>query len=524
MPLGNWKDLFDSSGKTIQPPITGIERVGCGITFKPYHADELKSALFKIKRGNRLFHSVETGKTYWVPEGYYVDEEFSLIKHQGVNQILIEESWEAFEKHFCKESQALASHQVLNIDVIQAEQLKQLRSHEEAYYAVKIAFMPFWRLSIDDEVSLFSFQKVLKQLPIPFQYKSKQEYEHFFQAYGTHYIKSAWVGGKAMLVLSIPKSTGLTESELRKSLNSYRGLLFDENERGHLGKLREQAECMLLVQGGDSTRLSALSSLDETRYQDWLTTIKDNPKVIGFEAAGLWTLSKEQQKATALLEAYKAKTIFTPLSALFYYEQKLYLIRGQECRCYSFETGKTGERKRLSDFWPALLRMTGFDQIDAALMGRNIHSFEGESLNNKLFLFSGEQYIRLNIETKQIDEGYPKSIIEQWPGVTFDRIDAALTLDSESLYFFYGEQYIRYNLIENQVDPGYPQLIREKWTGMSFDRIDTAVSWNADKAYFFRGHEAICYDSLQYRVEEGPVKLLFNNYCEDWDLFENDPL
>ncbi len=526
MLLGNWKLLFDSSGKTTLPPITGLDRVGHGITFKPHQADELKAGLFKITRGNRLFQSAETGKTYWVPEGYDVTDDLPLTTHQIVNQVLIEASWEDFEKHFCREAQRAASHQVLSVDVIQAEQIKRLRSDEEAYYAIKTAFMPFWTLSIDDEMTLVSVQTALKRLPIPFQYKYRREYEQFFQQYGTHYIKKAWVGGKAMLVLSIAKSTGMTESEIRKALNSCSGLLRSgsQNEVGSLAKLRQHADCMLLVQGGDSTKLNVLSSLEEARYHEWLATIKDNPKVVEFEAAGIWTLFRNKQKATALLEAYKASTIFTPLSALFRYDQKLYLIRGQECRCYSIETGKTGEAKRLSELWPALSDITGFNSVDAVITGKHIRSFEGESLSNKLFFFKGNQCIRLDIETKQIDEGYPKSIAEQWPGVSFDRIDAALTLDSESLYFFKGEQYIRYNLLKNQVDPSYPKLIRDKWVGITFDRIDTAITWKENKVYFFRGHKAMSYDSVQYRADVGYPKLLVSNYCEEWDLFETDAL
>jgi hypothetical protein len=522
MPLGNLKHLFDSSGKTTLPPITGLDRVGYGITFKPHQADELKAGLFKITQGSRIFQSAETGKTYWVPEGYDVTDDFPLTTHQILNQVLIEASWEDFEKHFCKNAELAASHQLLPVDAIQVEQLKRLRSDEEAYYAVKTAFMPFWTLSIDDEMTLVSVQKALKLLPIPFQYKYRRKYEQFFQQYGTHYIKRAWVGGKAMLVLSIAKSTGMTQSEIRKALNSCSGLFgrYSRNEVDSLAKLRQHAECMLLVQGGDSTKMNILSSLDEGRYHEWLATIKDNPKVVEFEAAGIWTLFSAQQKATALLEAYKASTIFTPLSAMFRYEQKLYLIRGQECNCYSIQSGKTGETKRLTDLWPALSEITGFDQVEAVLTGTHIRSPDGESLSNKLFFFKGNQCIRLDIETKQIDEGYPKSIVEQWPGMSFDRIDAALTLDSESLYFFKGEEYIRYNLIENQVDPGYPKLIRDMWVGITFDKIDTAITWKENKAYFFRGHEVISYDSVQYCAEVGPPKLLVSNYCEEWGLFD----
>jgi hypothetical protein len=386
---------------------------------------------------------------------------------------------------------------------------------------VRSSFIPFWTVYIPD-VTEFSDKKAFTlKIPTPFQPRYRREYEKFFDLYGTHYIKRAWIGGKLMLAFSIAKSTQLTKQEIRKALNTCYALASENPDiRESLEKLQLHSECMMLGQGGEPTKLGALSSLDKAHYNEWLTTVSENPKVVEFDAVGIWTLISDENKAKALLDAYKAATIFTPFSAIFSHNNQVYFIRGNECICYNVETRKTGEPKLLNEKWPSLLEFNGFETVDAVLKGTHIRSCEGTRLTNKLFFFKGNRCLRLDIETKQIDEGYPKPTAEQWPGVTFERIDATLSADSESLYFFMGDQYIRYNLIENKAEPGYPKPIRERWGGITFDRIDAAIAWTNGNAYFFRGEKYTCYDTVKYRVREGYPKILVGNYIEDWNLFD----
>jgi len=515
MPLFNLKSLFSSSEKTdAPPPIIGLDVVGRGIRFTPYQPYELKEVLFKRTHLNHIFHAVEEGKIYSVPDGYEVDEISPMSANQALSQIIIDESWDSFKKRFNIDPHITASHQVVNVEVKTGE-LKQLRSDEEAYYAARHFFMAFWTLSLSD-VTRFSDKNVFAlKIPTPYQYKNRKEYEKFFERYGTHYIKRAWIGGKLVLAFSVAKSTQLTKQDIRKGLNTCY-----TTQKESLEQLQKDSECLILGQGGDPTKLAALSSLDEAPYNEWLATIKEMPKVVEFEAVGIWTLLSDNNKAKALLDAYKAATTFTPLSAIINYDDRVYFLRGHECICYNTETRKTGEPKLITDMWPSLLEIKGFEMVEAVLKGTYIKSCEGIYLRHQLFLFKGNQCVRLNIESKQIDEGYPKPIAKQWPGVTFERIDATLSTDSESLYFFMGEQYIRYNLIENQVDPGYPKPIKERWAGITFDRIDAIMIWKDGMADFFKGDEYIRYNTVKYCAEEGYPKMLVGNYIEDWNLFD----
>lgn len=89
--------------------------------------------------------------------------------------------------------------------------------------------------------------------------------------------------------------------------------------------------------------------------------------------------------------------------------------------------------------------------------------------NGKIYLFKGDQYVRLTETT--MDEGYPRAVSswnglpESWAG----GIDAALMrLDSNQIYFFRGRRYVRYSSVPDGPDPGYPAWINKNW--MPFPR------------------------------------------------------
>ncbi len=526
MPFLNFQNLFSSSAKMPKPdappPIIGLDVVGRGITLKPHQAYEFKKVLFKRTKGDRIFHATETGKTYAVPEEYEVSETHPVPANQALDGIIIEESWEHFGEYFNLDAHVAASDNIFSVDA-KVGQTKPLRFEEDYYCVVKTFFIPFWTLSLQD-VTVFSDKNAFQlKIPTPFQYKYRREYKKFFERYGTHYIKRAWIGGKARLVLTIAKSAGMTTQDIRKSFNACNTLASDSPDasvKETVEQLQKHSECMVLAQGGESATLSARSLLDDTRYNEWLATVRENPKVVEFDAAGIWTLISDKEKAKALLDAYSAATIFTSFSALFSDDgQKVYFIRGKECTCYNVETHQTGEPKLITDMWPSLLKITGFETVYAVLKGTHVRSDEGTRLRSKLFLFKENQCVRLDIKTKQIDEGYPKPIAEQWPGVTFERIDAILGVDSESVYFFMDDQYIHYNLIDNKAD-SEQQPIGEGWVGLTFDRIDAAIAWKNGIAYFFRGNEYICYDTIKYCALGGYPKFLVGSYVEDWHLFD----
>lgn len=502
------------------PDIPGLDMVGRGIYIRPRQPFELKEVLFR-QAGHRLYASRETGQSYRVPAGYEVNDSPPMPAAQALNQMVIEESWERFEKQTSLDVGLAVGSAPFSIDV-NAGQTGQLRVEEEAYYALRNSFIPLWTVYLPDS-RRDSGEVFDIDVPVPYNPAQRRAYERFFERFGTHYVKRVWVGGKAMLAFTIAKSSAMTKEDIKAGLKASQAGLGTQSahseQQKNKEKLQNNSECTVFGKGGDELKLAALSSLDEALYNDWLATVKDNPQVIEFDACGIWTLIDDPEKARALREAYTEATVFTPLRVVFNLDRRLHVFRGEHCFSYDLDKFETTRPYRIREKWPAL-REVGFEQVDAAFLGKYLTSSAGEDLSRKLYFFNRGSYVRLDVDTQTIDPGYPKPIAEGWPGVTFERIDATLNVDSEALYFFRGNQYIRFNMTNNRADEGYPDSVGKRWAGVTFDRIDAAVYWGNAKVFFFRGNQHIRYDMVNYRTDPGYPKFIVGNYVEDWKFFD----
>lgn len=501
-------------------PMPGMDMIGRGVYIRPQQTFELKEIVFP-RRNEKSCFSKEIGQTYSLPEGYEVNDSPPMPSGQALNQVLIEESWERFEKQNSLDIGVAVSNAPFSVNMNSA-QTAQLRSDEEAYYALRNSFIPLWTLYITDS-HLISDDFFAADIPTPYAPEHRRAYDLFFERYGTHYIKRVWVGGKATLAFTIAKATALSKEDIQAGIKASQTGLGDASlnttQRQQKEKLQNNSQCTVFGKGGDEIKLAALSSLDEAKYNEWLTTIKDNPQVIEFDACGIWTLIGDSAKAQALQTAYSEATVFTPLRILFNLDKRVHVFRGNQCFSYGLENSDTSALSLIRKQWPMLFSIE-FEQVDAAFLGKYLTSSSGEDLSRKLYFFNRNKYIRVDVDKKAIDPGYPKTIAEGWPGVNFDRIDATLNVASDALYFFRGNQYIRFNMINNCADPGYPELVSTRWVGVNFDRIDAAVYWGNAKVYFFRDNQHIRYDMVNYRADPGYPKFIIGNYVEDWKFFE----
>lgn len=138
-----------------------------------------------------------------------------------------------------------------------------------------------------------------------------------------------------------------------------------------------------------------------------------------------------------------------------------------------------------------------FNRIDAAL----------DYGNGKVYLFSGKQYTRVDKQTGRVDANYPKDIHEQWEGVSFDRIDAAVTWPNGKTYFFNGNNYIRYDNANTRADESYPRTINAKtWPGLGLTSVDAVLNFENGKTYFFKGNQYYRFDESNDRLDEGYPK------------------
>ncbi len=500
--------------------IPGLEVVGRGVYLRPNQPYQLKSVLFKRTEYLPYF-SKETALTYGVPAGYEVNDSPPMPATQALNQSIVEESWDRFEKRTTMDASLAVSNAPFSVDV-NASQTGQLRQEEESYYAMRTSFIPLWTVYLPSTVGV-SDDDFEIDVPVPFDSAKRRQYAKFFDRYGTHFISRAWVGGKAALALTISKQTQMTKSEIQAGIKaSMAGLgssSVSTSDQESKDKLQTNSQCTVFGKGGDELKLAALSTLDNVLYNEWLATVKDNPQVIELEVRGIWTLMHDDAKAQALMEAYKEETVSPPLRVVFNLDGHVHFFEDSCYYTYDIEKRVTSAPNKIRDRWPELFKV-GFERVDAAFLGKYLTSPEGEDLSRKLFLFNRDKYIRWDIDNDTIDPGYPRPIAVGWPGVDFERIDATLNLTPESIYFFCGNKYIRFNSLKHHADEGYSELISRRWTGVTFDRIDSAMYWGNGKCYFFSGSQYIRYDTVMWRADPGYPKAILGHYVEDWKFFE----
>lgn len=506
-----------SHAATVDTP--GLDAVGHGIFLRPHQPHELKRVLFA--RGDFrpiAFHDAD--QVYQLPAGYEVDDSPPMPANQFLNQVMIEESFDRFNKQMTLDANLAAGLGAFSVNST-ASMARNIRSNEEAYYALRSSCIPLWSVYLSEYDNLApELQEA--DIPAPFRHEHRAAYDRFFEYFGSHYIKRVWIGGKAQLFLTINKSTGLSEEEIKSGLQASFGTASggaNAKQASSRERLQSSSQCCVAGKGGDELKLAAMSTLDEARYNDWIASIRANPQIIEMEVAGLWTLLADPDKAKALREAYQEASSFTAISAAFAVDKLVYFIRGRRYFAYDIEKQSSSKPRPLVETWPQL-GPSGFERIDAAFSGRDLIAHDGAPLARKLFLLRKDQVVRLDVDRNEIDPGYPRRYAEEFPGVPFDRVDATLELGRDTIFFFSGNKYIRFNLRTNQVEDGYPDLIHKRWQGVTFDRIDAAIYWGNGKVYFFKEDQHIRFDMVTLRADPGYPRQIVGNYVEDWRFFD----
>jgi hypothetical protein len=189
-----------------------------------------------------------------------------------------------------------------------------------------------------------------------------------------------------------------------------------------------------------------------------------------------------------------------------------YLFSGDEYIRYTdISDGRDdGYPRRIKGAWIGI--PTSFQSdIDAALWRES---------NGKIYLFKGDEYVRLEGTNATMDAGYPRPIEGNWPGLPASftsGIDAAFWRESNNkIYFFKGNQYARIDTETATMDAGYPRAIAGNWPGLpgSFTLgIDSALMRRDNhKIYFFRGKQYVRIDGETSAMDAGYPNWIDKNW------------
>jgi hypothetical protein len=535
------------SDSTSAPEIPGSEFLGRGVYLSPRQPYELKDFLLTRTRKSRLLNiHAGTERAYAIPEDSEVNHSPPLPAGTCIGQTIIEESWSRFSRELTLNASAAVGDQGLSIDATSFHG-SNLQSAEDSYYAMRKSFIPFYSVylpRVDQSVVVEDVANELtrKKINVPFDPNSRSDYAKIFDRFGTHYVKSAWIGGKASLIFVVDKS--LSKEEIKSGIEvTFAGTKTGAATSEIQERVRAHSSCTVFGSGGDATALAKLTTLSAKDYDAWVDSVKNNPEVIEFGVAGIWTLLTDHREAQALKEAYLWESKFSPLNCIIPYKRWLVFTKGYEAFDYarqqdpkeimlhqgthsrlyglyrSIYQDKAEPRPRLKlvNYLPALDsdRYSDFQQPHAAFT-----LAVGRDQDWKLYLFNWRECLRIDVNTRAVDDGYPRGMSEEWPDVDLDRIDAAVSVGPDKIYFFRGAQYIRLDRRDGGWRLGIKDSIKKHWPGVVFDKIDTAAYWGSNKIYFFSEDQYIRYDFGSHRADPGYPRSLSSNYLEDWELFD----
>lgn len=187
--------------------------------------------------------------------------------------------------------------------------------------------------------------------------------------------------------------------------------------------------------------------------------------------------------------------------------KRVYFFSGTEYSRFDHPADSVDLRYPLtiSTFWNGL-----FPSVDAALNWGN----------GKVYFFSGSQYSRFDARLDRVEPGYPRAIAGAWTDAAtsaFDTgIDAAVNWGNGKAYLFKGDQYIRHDIVSDNLDPGYPKRIGPNWgnvAGTIFERdLDAAINWGNGKVYWFKGTQYGRIDVATKSLDPGYPRPIAGNW------------
>lgn len=137
----------------------------------------------------------------------------------------------------------------------------------------------------------------------------------------------------------------------------------------------------------------------------------------------------------------------------------------------------------------------------------------------KAYFFSGNGYVRFDLDHNQVDPGYPKYIKTHWHGVWAADLTAILPAEDDKIFFVKGTECVRYDLKADRADPGYPRALADEFPGVFTESIDAAVAWSDGCYYFVCGNEVMRFDANTHQLLPGYPRRLSEDPHHRWFAF-----
>ncbi len=233
-------------------------------------------------------------------------------------------------------------------------------------------------------------------------------------------------------------------------------------------------------------------------------------KFVCLNPANNWTVEAGYPKSPIGAGPGFLSAMGNGISASFWcdHNQKVYFFKKDEYYRVDPNNGWTVEPdypKPIAGNWPGMPADFA-NGIDAALWS---------DTNKRIYFFKGNQYVKINPSVSwNVEAGYPKPISGNWPGFPASfasGVDAAIySYVNNKIYFFKGNKYLRINpSVSWNMEAGYPKTISSSWRNMpsEFNRgVDSAL-WDktTDKVFFLKTEDLWYTSSFSGTSSASPV-------------------
>jgi hypothetical protein len=239
-----------------------------------------------------------------------------------------------------------------------------------------------------------------------------------------------------------------------------------------------------------------------------VTVAPDTTNIMSYYASMGPTISPDQRAIIRQNILRGTRSVLLHTAAVNWENGKVYFFKGDRFIRYDLATNRADPNfpERIFDHWEMPFRWN----IDAGFV-----------VGSMAYFFSGDSYIEYDMKKEAfvpscLVDGYPPKMAQRWSGWPADwqghRVDAAANWHNGKAYFFSGQECFSYDLETKKIDDGYPRKIAEEFPDLPFaDNLDGVVAVDPDHVYFFAGHRW-----CRYSIEKKQVIQTFEDFRGDW--------
>lgn len=546
-------------------PMPGLELLGRGIYLKPRQPYELKQRILKPQRteAGRTVYCADVGKSYFVPDEFVVNHSPPMPVGQTLNQTVIEQSWESLESHFEVNANVAAGVAAFSVKANNS-QIVQLRSSEEAYYALRTSFIPAWTVDLIEQPDVTALRRSLKKVSdqieaVPRKIALEALGEELIWMYDIQTLlsKRSQEPDNTYLAKLRDEISKMVPKALVKVIPSplevehFDALLkaFGIDKEGEIDRTKFERSCRgqyetFFQQFGTHfvkrVWVGGTATLAFTINKSGVKDLKEIQAGINATYGGLGAGTATNQKNTrAKLEENSTCSVWGKGGD----ESKLAGLNTLDQGNYNgwLESVKTNPQvieMEVVGIW-SLLRDKSTNELTAeatALLEAYREIYEFAPIAAVFSCLGDAVYFIKSTPPQRVDRYEPqhKADFQMWEklkdvplfsNIPFDRIDAAfagtnlpsrndgeIETEQSKLFLFRRDEYVCMDFSRPQNPAFQPTPVKDGWPGVEFNTIDAVLNAGPDSIYFFRGDEYIRFNWAKQKADFEPRK-----FCRHWD-------